>query len=91
MNAIMDPDKVKALGELFDKLCEELKKAAFRPRFVLGTGEEKARTVIKYIRALEALEIRVPEIDPIIADLFRSNLVPGRQFFAAASDRPKAE
>ena len=91
MNAIMDPDKVKALDALFEKLCEELKKASFRPRYVLGTGEEKAETVKKYVRALECLDIQVPEIDPMIADIFKSKLVTGRQFFAAASDRPKAD
>jgi hypothetical protein len=87
----MNPEKVKALDALFEKLCEELKKITFHPRYVLGTDEEKAKTVKKYVRALECLDVRVPEIDPIIVDIFKSNLVPGRQFFAAASDRPKAK
>lgn len=77
---IMDPEKVKALDELFEKLCVELKKASFHPLYALGLGEEKAKTVRKYIGALKCLGIRLPEIDPLIADLFESDLVPGRQF-----------
>jgi len=91
MSEIMDPDKVKALEELFEKLCVELKKMSFHPRFVLGTGEEKAKTVKKYIRALEALEVQVPDINPLIADLLKSNLIPGREIWAPATLRDKAK
>jgi hypothetical protein len=89
MSDMMDPNKVKALGELFEKLCAELKKASFRPRFILGTGEEKIKTVKKYIRALETLGVPVPEFDPLIADLLKSDLVPGREIWAICTDRPK--
>jgi hypothetical protein len=88
----IQPEQIEKLENLYFELSCALKSSSFRPRFALYTGAEKVEVIKKYIRALEILDIRMPEIDPLISDLLKSDLRPGRNnIWAQASDRVKTD
>ena len=87
----IQPEQIEKLENLYFELCCALKSSSFRPRFALYTGSEKIKVIRKYIRVLDILDIQVPEIDPLIADLLKLYLSPTRNIWASASDRPKSD
>lgn len=88
-NVEVTREQIEKLENLYFELSCALKSQSFRPRFALYTGAEKIEVIRKYVRALEILDIRMPEIDPLIDDLLKSNLIPGREIWAPATNRPK--
>lgn len=90
-NVEVTREQIEKLETFYFELSCALKSSSFRPRFSLYTGAEKVEVIRKYIRALEILDIRMPEIDPLIADLLKSGLIPGRAIWAPATNRPKTD
>jgi hypothetical protein len=79
------------LEDFYFQLSCALKQNSFRSRFALYTGTEKIEVIRKYVRALEILDIRVPDIDPLIANLLKPGLLPGRVIWAPAGFREESE
>jgi len=86
-NVEVTREQIEKLEAFYFELSCALKSSSFRPRFSLYTGAEKVEVIRKYIRALEILDIQIPEIDPLIADILKSGLTPGRAIWAPAGFR----
>jgi hypothetical protein len=84
---IMDPKKVEALDAFFRKLCETLRETYYFPRYMIGTVEERVSSIKQCIGALKCLGVRLPEADPLIVDLLKSDLQPGRSMWAPGGFR----